>query len=132
MKCEIQRWEGEGGAVSRLNSPATISLRGSPSQIEWAERIRRTVNTEFDRVGEALEAATSKQSPENQRDADAVITILEEKRAEVMAIDEAGYFIHEWQDMDGRVRQMIVNDPRYTAIRAKRAERRGAIADCAA
>jgi hypothetical protein len=127
MNCEIQRWEGEGGAVSRLSSPATISLRGSPSQIEWAERIRCTVNAEFDRVAEALVAATSKQSPENQRDADAVITILEKKRAEVMAIDEAGYFIHEWQDMDGRVRQMIIDDPRYAAIRAKRAERRAAM-----
>lgn len=128
MKREIQQWEGEGGAVSSLSSTAPVSLLGTPSQVEWAERIRGTVNAEFDRVGRALVAATNKQSPENQRDAEAVIAILEEKRTEVMGNDSAGYFIHEWQEMGGRVRQMIIKDTRYAAIRAKRAERRVAIA----
>ena len=131
MKPEIQQWEGEGGAVCGLSSPETCSLRGTPSQIEWAQRIRYTVNAEFDRVAAALVSATSKQSPENQRDAEAVIAILEEKRAEVMVNNQAGYFIHEWQETGGRVRQMIVKDDRYAEIRAKRAERRVALADSA-
>lgn len=42
-----------------------------------------------------------------------------------MVNDQAGYFIHEWQETSGRVRQMIVKDGRYAAIRARRAERRG-------
>jgi hypothetical protein len=128
MKREIQQWEGEGGAISGLNSPGTSLLHGTPSQIEWAQRIRRTVNAEFDRVAEALVSATSKQSPENQRDAEAVIAILEEKRAEVMVNNDAGYFIHEWQETGGRVRQMIMKDGRYPTIRVKRAERRVALA----
>jgi hypothetical protein len=53
-----------------------------------------------------------------------VIAILQEKRAEVMANDQAGYFIHGWQETSGRVRQMIMEDGRYAAIRARRAERR--------
>jgi hypothetical protein len=51
----------------------------------------------------------------------AVIAILEEKRAEVMAKDQAGYFIHEWQELRDQVRTMIAHDSRYKAIQARRA-----------
>ena len=51
------------------------------------------------------------------------IAILEEKRAEVMAQDEAGYFIREWQELRDQVRQMITQDSRYQAIRANRVAR---------
>jgi hypothetical protein len=47
-----------------------------------------------------------------------VSAILEEKRAEVMAKDQAGYFIHEWQELRDQVRLMITHDPRYKAIKA--------------
>ena len=46
-----------------------------------------------------------------------MITILEDKRAEVMANKQAGYFIHDWQELRGQVRQLIVGDSRYKAIK---------------
>jgi len=52
----------------------------------------------------------------------AIIAIVEEKRAEVMAEDQAGYFIHDWQELSDQVRQMILRDVRYQAIKAKKAE----------
>jgi len=35
-----------------------------------------------------------------------------------MAHEEAGYFIHDWQEMRDQVRQLIMNDDRYKAIKA--------------
>ena len=48
-----------------------------------------------------------------------VIAILEEKWAEVMAKDDAGYFIHEWQELRDQVRRLIAQDSRYQAIKAR-------------
>jgi hypothetical protein len=48
------------------------------------------------------------------------IAILEEKRAEVMANDRAGYFIRDWQELGDQVRRMIGQDARYQAIKAAR------------
>lgn len=123
MTREIQRWESEGGALSGRNRAGLAPLRGTPSQVEWAYRIRRAVDVEFDRVATALASAAGNQSPANRRYNDAILAILETKRTEVMANDSAGYFIHEWQEMGGRVRQLILQDARYAALRAKRAER---------
>ena len=50
----------------------------------------------------------------------AVIAILEDKRAEVMANDEAGYFIRDWQELRDQVRQMIAQDRRYKIIKANK------------
>jgi hypothetical protein len=97
--------------------PAKVRLTGTPAQIEWAERIRPLVDTEFDRVANALKGAASP-------DTDAVIAILEEKRHEVMARDQAGYFIHDWQELNDQVRQMIGQDARFQAIQARRAAQR--------
>jgi len=47
-----------------------------------------------------------------------VIAILEDKRAKVMAEDQAGYFIHNWQELRDQVRRTIIRDPRYLAIKA--------------
>jgi hypothetical protein len=58
-------------------------------------------------------------------DTRAVIAILEEKRVEVMAKDQAGYFIRQWQELKDQVRQMISQDSRYQAIKANRVLRRG-------
>jgi hypothetical protein len=52
-----------------------------------------------------------------------VIAILEDNRADVMAKDQAGYFIHNWQELRDQVRQLIVQDPCYRAMRARTAER---------
>jgi hypothetical protein len=41
-------------------------------------------------------------------DTEALIAILEDKRAEVMAKDQAAYFIREWQELRDQVRQMSI------------------------
>ncbi len=124
MRGDIETWEGEDGATFGAGTPLAIALHGSESQIEWAGRIRRAVAAEFDRVAMSLERATSMQSAENRRDAEAVIAILEDRGAEVMSRDEAGYFIRDWQEMGGRVRQIVIADVRYAAIKARRIGRR--------
>ena len=100
-------------------------MTGTPSQIEWAEQIRLRVGAEFDRVASALMATACTQTDLDRADTHTVIAILEEKRAEVMAKDQAGYYIREWQELNDQVRQMITRDPRYQAIKANiRARRR--------
>jgi hypothetical protein len=43
-----------------------------------------------------LEAVARRQSEPDRSDTRAMIAILEDKRAEVMANQKAGYFIHDW------------------------------------
>ncbi len=99
-------------------------MTGSANQVEWAVLIKGTVANEFDRVAKAFVDLASKQSVEDRADTVAIISILNEKRAEVMAIDQAGYFISAWQDLSGKVRSAIAADPRYQAIKAGREARR--------
>jgi hypothetical protein len=94
------------------------ALTGSPNQIELAEQLKARVGAEFDRVASALETTARKQDESHQLATRAMIAILAEQRAQVMANDRAGYFIQEWQDLDGRVRQMLAKDSRYQAIKA--------------
>ena len=85
-------------------------MTGTANQIEWAEQIKARVSIEFDRVAKALEGAAGSRISTR-----AVLEILEDKRAEVMARDEAGYFIVEWQELRDQVRRLITQDPRYQA-----------------
>ena len=88
----LEVWEGEGGAPP----PALKQLIGTESQVAWAEKIRSSVNREFDRVANALESrGLTHTTPQRTL---AALTVLEEKRAEVMAREEAGYVIREWQE----------------------------------
>ena len=96
-------------------------MTGTVNQVDWAEQIRTHVSAEFDQVAKALQTAASKQAEPDRMDTQAVIAILEEKRAEVMAKDRAGYFILEWQELRDQVRRSIAQDPRYQAIRARKA-----------
>ena len=89
-----------------------------------AERIKRQVNAEFDRVAASLRSMAGKQGDGKRADTEAVIAILEDKRAEVMSREQAGYFIHDWQEISDQVRQMIFHDARYQAIKSNRADRR--------
>jgi hypothetical protein len=98
-------------------------MTGTPSQIEWAEQIKPRVNAEFDRVAVALLAVAGNQMEQDRLDTQTVIAILEEKRAEVMANDQAGYFIRDWQELRDQVRRMIGQDARYQAIKARKAAR---------
>ena len=115
MQERISQWETDGGAVLETSEKP---LNGTVNQIEWAKQIKPQVNAEFDRVKTALEAAAAKQAGQDRTDTQAMIAILEDKRAEVMAHQEAGYFIHDWQELRDQVRQLIMNDDRYKAIKA--------------
>jgi hypothetical protein len=95
-------------------------MTGTPSQIEWAEQIKRQVNAEFDRVANAFKESADRQSKQDRLDIDAIIAVLEQKRLEVMTRDEAGYFIRDWQELSDQVRRLIGCDPAYQAIRARR------------
>jgi hypothetical protein len=138
MQEAIDAWEGEGGGLRQSAeervAPRFVFARGGPvaaekkmigtaNQVDWAERIKRQVSAEFDRVAKALESAMNRQAEPKRGETLTAIAILEDKRAEVMAQDEAGYFIHEWQELRDQVRQMITQDSRYQAIRANRAAR---------
>ena len=92
-------------------------MTGTVNQIAWARQIRTQVDAEFDRVASALEAVAIKQPTESRKDTLAMITILYEKRAEVMAHEDAGYFIHDWQELRDQVRQMIMKDDRYRSLK---------------
>lgn len=140
----IGAWEGEGGAPRGmgygLRAEKTIELSlgsarnsrvvgekkmtGTVNQIDWAEQIKARVSAEFDRVAKAFQSVADKQVGQDRIDTQAVIAILEEKRAEVMGKDRAGYFIHDWQELRDQVRQMIAQDYRYQAIKESRAARR--------
>ena len=69
----------------------------------------------------ALETAARTQGERDRMDTHAVIAILQDKRAEVMAKDQAGYFIVEWQELRDQVRRLIAQDSRYKAIKARSA-----------
>lgn len=96
-----------------------MELTGTVNQIAWAEQIKAQVNAEFDRVRRALESVALRQTAEDRADTYVIIEILEEKRIEVMANEQAGYFIHDWPEMRDQVRKMILADPRYKSIKER-------------
>lgn len=98
-------------------------LDGSASQLEWAERIRIQVNTEFDRVAASFQSVAGRQDAAKRAHTQFIISILEDKRAEVMSNHRAGYFIRDWQEISDQVRQMIFLDPRYQSIKKLPKER---------
>ena len=106
-------------------------MTGTECQLQLAHQIRLRVTLEFDRVANAFRAAAENQGEQDRLETCGAIAILEDKRAEVMANDQAGYFISEWQELDGRVRRMIAEDPRCAAIKAAREERRRLALDVA-
>ncbi len=120
---QIEAWEYEGGAQPGMPLTLATTLIGTASQVEWAERIRLRVNAEFHRVAASFRAVARKQSSLAQADTASIIAILQEKRTEVLSRDQAGYFIHDWQDISDQVRLMIFHDARYPAIRARMAAR---------
>ncbi len=123
LSSAVESWEGEGGASPDPLEVVTISMSGTASQVEWAERIKRQVDHEFDRVARAFRSVAGRQSDAERADTAAVIEILETKRAEVMRREQAGYFIRDWQEIGDQVRQMIFHDARYQAIKARKAAR---------
>ena len=98
-------------------------MTGTPNQVEWATRIRRLVNEEFDRVARSFRAVAAKQNDVRRHGTEAILAILEDQRAAVMSRHEAGYFIKYWQEIGDQVRQLIFHDPRYQEIKSDRAAR---------
>jgi len=95
-------------------------LSGTDSQIEWAERIRQSVHSEFDRVANAFRQAAERQQGQDRQDTLAIIATLEEKRTETLANDRAGYFIRVWQELNDQVRKLLAEDARFKAIEVER------------
>jgi hypothetical protein len=105
-----------GGAPIENVASDSRSLRGTESQVEWAERIKLVVSSEFDRVEKSFRAVAETQDDAKRERTEAILAILEEKRNAVMTQPDAGYFIRDWQDISDQVRQMIVKDPRFQAL----------------
>jgi hypothetical protein len=95
-----------------------LGLNGATHEIEWAVSIRAQVNAEFDRVAKVLERTATQRSGQRQLDTYGMIAILEEKRAEVMSKQDAGYFIQNWHELHDQVRKLLIKDARYQAIKA--------------
>jgi hypothetical protein len=114
----------EVGPDGDRGSGGKTGMTGTASQVEWGEQIRALADAEFSRVSHALQSVAIRQTGEDQAETRALIAILEEKRAEVMANESAGYFVREWRELNDQVRQMIAADSRYDAIRVARAARR--------
>jgi hypothetical protein len=118
MDSLISEWESEGGLFEE--SSGQCEMRGTVNQIAWAKQIRVQVEAEFERVANALAALAVRQSSASRRDTFTLIAILYEKRAEVMAQPDAGYFIHDWQELRDQVRRLIMADARYKSIKPAR------------
>ena len=117
---QLEIWEDDGGS----DGVPGFQLVGSAAQLEWAGRIRRLVNAEFSRVAASFRAVAKGQLGAARAETEAILQILEEKRGEVMSRTEAGYLIHDWQEISDQVRQLIRRDVRYGAIVAQRAARK--------
>jgi hypothetical protein len=111
------------GTVQQGSGHPGTQWVGTASQIEWAEKIRRQVSAEFDRVAETLEAVARRQSGQDRLDTRAMIAILEDKRLDVLRRNEAGYFIKNWQELTDQVQKLIRDDSRFSAIRLAKAAR---------
>jgi hypothetical protein len=115
---------GQGSvSVKPSSESGETQLVGTPSQIEWALQIRLSVGVEFARVEEALRRAARKQGEQDRTATQAMIAILEEKCAEVLKNNQAGYFIRHWGELTDQVRLLLRDDARYQAIKVAKAER---------
>lgn len=99
-------------------------MTGTESQIQWAEKILPLVQAEFDRVGDAFRQVAERQRGPDRQDTLTILGILEEKRAETLANEHAGYFVRAWRELSDQVRQLLAQDSRYQAILLERSARR--------
>jgi hypothetical protein len=120
MEDTLGAWEDEGGSSARTEEHRMI---GAVNQFAWSVQIKAQVDAEFDRVRKVLESVATKRSPNDGTDLQAIIRIQEDKRAEVMGNEQAGYFIQDWQELRDQVRQLFIGDPRYKATKANQAVR---------
>lgn len=95
-------------------------MTGTTNQIELAEQIRRDVEADFDRVAAAFVAVAARQKPDARADTTEILAILERTRSRVLANQGAGYFIRDWGQRGSQIRDMLLRDPEYVAVRARR------------
>jgi hypothetical protein len=117
MEDALAAWENEGGSSAGTEEHRMI---GTVNQIACAVQ-KAQVDAEFDRVRKVLESVATKHSPNDGTDLQVITRILEDKRAEVMGNEQAGYFIQDWQELRDQVRQLVIGDPRYKATKANQA-----------
>ena len=98
-------------------------MTGGGLQVEVAERIKVRAGADFDRFTAAFEVLSNTQNEPERGETLAIVAIVKELRAQVMANDDAGFFIRGWQDLGDQVRTMVLKDPRVKAIQAQRALR---------
>jgi hypothetical protein len=67
MSRDIEAWDGEGGAAAAPLRVSARSMSGTAAQVEWAERIKRQVNAEFDRVAASFRSVAGKQDDDKRR-----------------------------------------------------------------
>lgn len=67
-------------------------MSGTPNQVEWTERIKHQVNVEFGRVAASFRSIADRQDGDSRANTETIIVILEDKRAEAMNREQAGYF----------------------------------------
>lgn len=108
---------------NQLQEPTSLTT-GSESQNEWAERIKKNLAAEFNRMVKAFETVSNQQDDAGKADTQAIIAIVEELRSTVLSNKDAGYYIRVWQDIQDQLRHMVLRDPRYQAIRANRSIRK--------
>ena len=101
-------------------------MTGTPNQVEWAKEIKRSIRAEFDRVRSVFEKHALSTCAETRSQIQALIEILEEHQQTVLGNEDAGYFIHEWQEITDQVRLLILRDARYQEIKVRAGEMRRA------
>lgn len=116
MTTNIGEWEDDGGSIAPGREG---NLIGTFNQIALAEEIRARMSAEFDRVRAALESAACKRSGQRRSDVEMTIAILEDKRAQEMSNRQAGYYIHRWSELRHQVRDLLLRDPRYRALKRR-------------
>ena len=99
------------------------ALTGPASQVTWATQIRNQVSLSFDRIVTSAEAGTNRYKGLDPAETSAVLAIVEEHRAKVLGVQEAQYFLDNWQDPVDRVQRLIHSDERWKAIVESRAAR---------
>ena len=125
MRVDTESWENDGGATPDKAGISAVALSGTAAQIEWAERIRIRVHAEFNRVLATFRSVAERQAGSKRAATIAIMAIVEEKRDEVLSRHQAGYFIHDWQEISDQVRRMILNDGRYQELDKNRSAQHG-------
>jgi hypothetical protein len=123
--------------VSERNGPMHISgsigvspggttdsaLNGLTSQITWANQIRTQINLSFDRLVASVEAGINRYKGLAPEEVTALLAMVEEHRAKVLGVQDAQYFLDNWQDPVDRVQRLIHTDERWKNIVESRAVR---------